>query len=94
MIFRILENVERFLKNVEQKVGRRRGLFNLCFSSLNKKRFVMSTLEFNQLLVSQSDFLRGFALGFTRNGADADDLVQDTMVKALRYKTTSRRGPT
>jgi len=67
-------------------------LFNLCFSSLNKKRFVMSTLEFNQLLVSQSDFLRGFALGFTRNGADADDLVQDTMVKALRYKNNFKEG--
>ena len=52
----------------------------------------MSTLEFNQLLVSQSDFLRGFALGFTRNGADADDLVQDTMVKALRYKNNFKEG--
>ena len=52
----------------------------------------MSTLEFNQLLVSQSDFLRGFALGFTRNGPDADDLVQDTMVKALRYKNNFKEG--
>ena len=52
----------------------------------------MSTLEFNHLLVSQSDFLRGFALGFTRNGADADDLVHDTMVKALRYKNNFKEG--
>ena len=52
----------------------------------------MSTLEFNQLLVTQSEFLRGFALGFTRNGADADDLVQDTMVKALRYKNNFKEG--
>ena len=30
--------------------------------------------------------------GFTRNGADADDLVQDTMVKALRYKNNFKEG--
>ena len=59
---------------------------------VKQKWFVMSTLEFNQLLVSQSDFLRGFALGFTRNAPDADDLVQDTMVKALRYKNNFKEG--
>ena len=66
-------------------------MLNLWLESLNKS--IMSTLEFNQLLVSQSDFLRGFALGFTRNGADADDLVQDTMVKALRYQNNFKEGP-
>lgn len=53
---------------------------------------VMSTLEFNHLLVHHSEFLRGFALGFTRDSQDADDLIQDTMVKALRYKNNFKEG--
>ena len=65
----------------------------LIFALLVKQKTVCDEhLEFNQLLVSRSDFLRGFALGFTRNGADADDLVQDTMVKALRYKNNFKEG--
>ena len=82
--------VERKWKIVQQKVVSLASLFNLYLESLNKS--IMSTLEFNQLLVSQSDFLRGLALGFTRNGADADDLVEDTMVKALRYKYDFKEG--
>ena len=77
-------------KLLNKKFGFNEVLLNLWLESLNKS--IMSTLEFNQLLVSQSDFLRGFALGFTRNGADADDLVQDTMVKALRYKNNFKEG--
>lgn len=46
----------------------------------------MSTIEFNQMLVTNSQNLRGFAMNFTRNSDDADDLVQDTLFKALKYK--------
>ncbi|MDA0912432.1 MAG: sigma-70 family RNA polymerase sigma factor [Bacteroidetes bacterium] len=52
----------------------------------------MSTLEFNALLVSNRTFLKGFALGFTRDSQDAEDLIQDTMVKALRYKNNFKEG--
>ena len=52
----------------------------------------MSTIEFNNLLVHHSTFLRGFALGFTKDAQDADDLIQDTMVKALRYKNNFKEG--
>ena len=52
----------------------------------------MSTLEFNNMLVGHVTFLRGFALNLTRNADDADDLIQDTMVKALRYKNSFREG--
>ncbi len=52
----------------------------------------MSTIEFNNLLVGHATFLRGFALNLTRNADDADDLIQDTMVKALRYKNSFREG--
>jgi RNA polymerase sigma factor (sigma-70 family) len=46
----------------------------------------MSTIEFNQLLVMNRPIMRGFAINFTRNGEDADDLVQDTLLKAIKYK--------
>ena len=52
----------------------------------------MSTLEFNSLLVTNRSFLKGFALGFTRDAQDAEDLIQDTMVKALRYKKNFKEG--
>ena len=52
----------------------------------------MSTLEFNNLLVSHQDFLSGFAMGFTRDRDDANDLVQETFVKALRYKNNFKEG--
>lgn len=52
----------------------------------------MSTLEFNQMLTLNSKFLRGFAYNFTRNTDDANDLIQDTMLKALRYKDNFQAG--
>ncbi|MFN8777176.1 MAG: sigma-70 family RNA polymerase sigma factor [Flavobacteriales bacterium] len=52
----------------------------------------MSTLEFNNLLTSNAKYLKGFAYNFTRNVEDAEDLLQDTMVKALRYKDHFQEG--
>ena len=46
----------------------------------------MSTLEFNQMLVSTRPMMRDFAINFTRNVEDAEDLIQDTFLKAMRYK--------
>ena len=43
----------------------------------------MSTLEFNQLLVVNSDFLNPFAVTLTRDKESAKDLVQETMYKAI-----------
>ena len=52
----------------------------------------MSSLEFNNLLISHREFLRGFAFSFTKDSSDADDLIQDTFLKALRYKDNFREG--
>jgi RNA polymerase sigma factor (sigma-70 family) len=52
----------------------------------------MSTLEFNKLLTFNAQSLKGFAYNFTRNVEDAEDLLQDTMVKALRYKDHFQEG--
>jgi RNA polymerase sigma factor (sigma-70 family) len=43
----------------------------------------MSTTEFNQLLVSNSDFLKPFAVNLTRDSEAANDLYQETLYKAL-----------
>jgi RNA polymerase sigma factor (sigma-70 family) len=52
----------------------------------------MSTLEFNQMLSVHVPFLKSFALRFTKNVEDAEDLLQDTTVKALRYKNHFESG--
>lgn len=52
----------------------------------------MSTIEFNHLLATNAKYLKGFAYNFTRNLEDAEDLLQDTMLKALRYKDHFQDG--
>ena len=46
----------------------------------------MSTTEFNNMLVSNSDFLKPFAFTLTRDSDTARDLMQETMYKALANK--------
>jgi RNA polymerase sigma-70 factor (ECF subfamily) len=43
----------------------------------------MSTLEFNQMLLCNADFLKPFAINLTRDSESANDLFQDTLYKAL-----------
>jgi RNA polymerase sigma factor (sigma-70 family) len=47
----------------------------------------MSTLEFNEALIGLEHNLQSFALSFTRNREDARDLTQETMLKAISYRT-------
>jgi RNA polymerase sigma-70 factor (ECF subfamily) len=46
----------------------------------------MSTLEFNTLVGNHSQTLRGYAIQYTKNWDDAEDLIQDTLLKALRLQ--------
>jgi len=46
----------------------------------------MTTVEFNNNLVSLEDNLMKFALSLTTDQAKAEDLVQDTYMKAITYK--------
>lgn len=46
----------------------------------------MSTIEFNNQVMSYSKQLKGFALNLTANDDDAKDLLQDTLMKAIIYK--------
>ncbi len=43
----------------------------------------MSTLEFNQLLLLNSEFLKPFAITLTKDNESAKDLVQETMYRAV-----------
>lgn len=43
----------------------------------------MSTVEFNQLLLSNTEFLKPFAITLTRDNETAKDLIQETMYRAL-----------
>lgn len=38
------------------------------------------------MLISSRPVMKSFALSFTKNSDDADDLLQDTMFKALKYR--------
>ena len=47
----------------------------------------MSTIEFNDTLIRLERNLITFAKNFTRNEEDARDLTQETMLKALTYRS-------
>lgn len=46
----------------------------------------MSTIEFNQLLVSNAEFLKPFAITLTRDNETAKDLFQETLYRAISNK--------
>ena len=48
--------------------------------------YIMSALTFNDRLLKLSDVLGYFALSLTKNREDAQDLLQETMVKAITYQ--------
>src|SRR5436189_5741877 len=43
----------------------------------------MASLEFNNLLISNADFLKPFAVNLTKDTESAKDLFQETLYKAL-----------
>lgn len=43
----------------------------------------MSTIEFNQMLLTNAEFLRPFAITLTRDNETAKDLYQETLFRAL-----------
>ncbi|MES3018671.1 MAG: RNA polymerase sigma factor [Bacteroidota bacterium] len=52
----------------------------------------MTTVEFNSLIISQTPSLQMHARHFTHDYDDANDLVQDTAVKAIRYYNKFNEG--
>ena len=52
----------------------------------------MTKFEFNHLVNHHSVSLRSYALNFTKDAEDANDLVQDTMLKAITYYNKFKEG--
>ncbi|MCF8370170.1 MAG: sigma-70 family RNA polymerase sigma factor [Bacteroidales bacterium] len=46
----------------------------------------MTAIEFNDQLIGLENNLKGFALSLTSNPNEAQDLLQETFLKALKYK--------
>ena len=56
------------------------------FRVLIIKQYFMSTVEFNELLLNNTEFLKPFAVTLTRDNEVAKDLLQETMYRALINK--------
>ncbi|MES2454583.1 MAG: RNA polymerase sigma factor [Bacteroidota bacterium] len=52
----------------------------------------MNTIEFNRQLSCNQTALENFAFKFTQDYEDAHDLVQDTLLKAMRYSEQFKDG--
>lgn len=52
----------------------------------------MNKIEFNTLVIRQSESLKAYARNFTRDRDDANDLVQDTLLKAVTYFKNFKEG--
>lgn len=52
----------------------------------------MTKLEFNTMVTQHSDSLKMYALHFTHDDEDANDLVQDTVLKAITYYDKFKEG--
>jgi len=53
---------------------------------------IMTAIEFNTMVLRQAPSLRSYALHFTRDADDANDLVQDTLLKAITYYNKFKEG--
>ena len=52
----------------------------------------MTEIEFNEMVKSNSGELKRHAMKFTNDIDDANDLVQDTLFKAIRYREKYQEG--
>ncbi len=52
----------------------------------------MKTATFSNMVTAHTDQLYAHAMKFTRDTEDANDLVQDTLIKALRFKEGFEKG--
>ena len=52
----------------------------------------MSTIEFDQILIKNTDYLKPFAMSLTRDVESAKDLLQETLYRALANKEKYNTG--
>ncbi|SFH02110.1 RNA polymerase sigma factor [Pedobacter insulae] len=53
---------------------------------------VVETLNFDSLIIEYRSQLKTYAMNFTRDEDDADDLIQDTLLKAFTYFANFKPG--
>jgi RNA polymerase sigma-70 factor (ECF subfamily) len=61
------------------------GVLDITFV-MNKKSNIMTQIQFNNALVDLTDKLHFYALSLTADSERADDLLQETFLKALTYR--------
>ena len=52
----------------------------------------MNNHNFDQLVIDGSDFLHPYAISLTKNGEDAKDLYQETLLRALSNRDKYQPG--
>ena len=52
----------------------------------------MTKIEFNTMVIRQASSLKMYALHFTRDADDANDLVKETLLKAITYYNKFKEG--
>ncbi|MGC4100287.1 RNA polymerase sigma factor [Ferruginibacter sp.] len=52
----------------------------------------MSTIEFSQVIINNSEYLKPFAISLTKDSERAKDLLQETMFRALANKEKYNTG--
>ena len=52
----------------------------------------MATTEITKIIATETDFLKPFAVSLTRNSEDANDLYQETVLRALVNKDKYKQG--
>ena len=52
----------------------------------------MSTIEFSQVLIRNTDYLKPFAMSLTRDAESAKDIIQETLYRALANKEKYNTG--
>ena len=52
----------------------------------------MSSIEFSQIIINNSEYLKPFAVSLTRDNETAKDLLQETMFRALANKEKYNTG--
>ena len=65
-------------------------MFNFVFIII--KQNIMSTAEFDYMLVNNTEFLKPFAITLTRDQEQAKDLFQETLLRALANKEKYNDG--
>src|SRR6187551_3103507 len=52
----------------------------------------MAAIEFDQILIKNTDYLKPFAMSLTRDGESAKDLIQETLYRALANRDKYNSG--